>query len=1811
MANPVLIPSGSLDPRLDADGIADRSLTAGDDRAFDVVVQSDGKLLLAGTASNDFSLLRLNYDGTPDTGFSGDGIVTTSPGSGIDQAQAVALTAGGKILVAGYTASASTGDDFALVRYNADGSLDPGFGSGGIVVSPVSTGNMSDQAHGMAVQPDGKILVAGNDDLDFEIARYNIDGTLDTTFDADGMVRTSVENSSDSARAILVQGDGKILVAGYGFHQVGGNEFHANLVLARYNANSSLDASFDGDGTAVIDFGGEEFGYSLALDAQGRILVVGDVQAVPGGQSDMAIWRLTTAGALDTSFGGGDGVATLDFGGGRDVARSVVVEADGRIVVGGSNSVGFGQAVVLRYDAGGALDTGFSGDGIVTGYYGSGTSDINALAFAPGGELVAAGSSFNGSNWDVGVMRLGALAEVLSATAGNAFAYTVPAGSFFDADGGVLSLSAALAGGGALPEWLSFAPATGIFSGTPAVTDFGTLLVQVSASDGTGATAATFELDVTSNMIQSLISDVGARWNDAAMRGSGVGVTYSFMAAAPSYGSPNESATFQPFSPTQQAATIQILGLFADFANLSFSPVADAGNDGQMRFGRSAQDAATSGYANFPGSYPEAGDVWIDKTDSFNDTPVVGEYGYEVLIHEIGHALGLKHPFEGATTLPTLDDTRLNTVMSYTDAPNRNFRTVTDLGGGAFNWDYTIIHPETPMVYDIAALQYLYGANTLAHAGNDTYTFDPARPFFRTIWDGGGTDTISVANFANGSIIDLRDGHYSSIRILSDPLPPGGSSPVTDIYDGTNNLGIAFDAIIENAVGGNGNDQLIGNAVANRLEGNGGNDTLDGGAGIDTAAYRGSRSNYTVNQTAGGYTITDSSGNDGTDTLTSIERLAFADVSMNLGSNNAPTGSVTIAGNATQGQTLSAANTLADLDGLGTISYQWQADGAIINGATGSALVLAAAQAGKVITVVARYTDGYGTVESVSSSATGVVVDMQPPTVTITDNLPGTANLSTGSVAYSLAFSKSVTGLEANDFTLTNGSVSSVSGSGSSWTVNVAPAPGIGNGTISLTLKAGAVIDANGNSNASATNTSQALDTAAPVPPKLVTNAAFNFLTDPQVTLQTSLGTVVLELNPEQAPVTVANMLTYVNSGFYDGTLFHRVIPGFMVQGGGLTTGMAGKVPTYSAIVLESDNGLSNLRGTIAMARTSVADSATTQFFVNQVDNTFLNYSSTTSPGYAVFGRVLSGLPVIDSIANVPTATVGPYQNVPVSDVAITSIRQTLAGSSITNAAVLAVSGLEAGAQWSYSLDGGVVWTTGSGNSLVVPVGNYGASAIQVRQADAAGNLSTSSGKLTSALVVETTAPTASNFSPADEATGIAIVSNIVIGFSEAIVRGTGAIVLKNTAGTVIESFDAASSAHLTIQGATLTIDPTADLAYHTAYKVEFAPGTVKDLAGNSYAGTPSYNFTTGPSSPLPGSVAIGGAATQGQILSANTSALADGDGLGILSYQWKADGTSISGATVGSLMLTQAQVGKTITVTASYTDGHGTLEAVTSAATSAVANINDAPTVAGYGNRTAGMNESLSINMAMLFSDPDGDTLTFGASGLPTELSMNSATGLITGITHGVTGVHHVTVTGSDPANASATLNFDLAIVAGHTVTANVVTRSGIALPGVTAHEVIGAASNSFNLGASAQYSNTLPDSTLTLTMERTTTDLIVTGKKPITAADALDALKLSVGLNASLGNSWKELIAADMNHDGRVTAADALEILKTSVGINTIQPSWVFVPNDAAGLTGMTKTTVSHTDSWSLASITAPAANTFTGILVGDVNNSWLIPV
>lgn len=344
------------------------------------------------------------------------------------------------------------------------------------------------------------------------------------------------------------------------------------------------------------------------------------------------------------------------------------------------------------------------------------------------------------------------------------------------------------------------------------------------------------------NLIDALVGEY--KWSSGGQ--AQTNISYSFpwtqghsIFAGPegsSYSTNNEpsAADLHAFNPKQISATVKAISEWSHVANIRFTEVSDnSSSAGTLRFAFSdAVDHQNWGWAYMPWpNWPSSGDIWIHSRNASAPKWEPGDSHYGALLHEIGHALGLKHPFEGAVQLPSNMDHRLNTLMSY-NYPVNNVWPVAGLVNGTYGWLSYCIHPETPMVLDILAIQNLYGVNHDHRSGNDVYTFDPFKPFYKSIWDGGGTDTISVENFSTDCLIDLNEGAYSSIKYAYPANADRGGAAVT--YDGTNNLGIAFNCTIENVVAGSGHDRIIGNWAPNDIHGGLGNDTLEGGAGTDT-----------------------------------------------------------------------------------------------------------------------------------------------------------------------------------------------------------------------------------------------------------------------------------------------------------------------------------------------------------------------------------------------------------------------------------------------------------------------------------------------------------------------------------------------------------------------------------------------------------------------------------------------------------------------------------------------------------------------------------------------------------------------------------------------------------------------------------------------------------------------------------------------------------------------------------------------------------------------------------------------------------------
>ena len=346
--------------------------------------------------------------GDPDSGLDGDGQVTTDFGSG-DFAEDVAVQEDGKIVVVGGT-YVSNNLDFALVRYNPNGTLDATFGSGGKVTTPV--GPSDDRAWALAIGPDGKIVVAGQaqngTNGDFALARYNPNGTLDNTFDGDGKVLTDFGSGADeSAHDVGLQPDGKIVVAGEQSRTDSTTfEVSRDFALARYNPDGTLDSNADVDpttsfnvvGKLVHDFSGaNDAAEGLAIQPDGKIVAAG-YAARPGHPADFAVARFDPGGSLDVGFNQ-SGTATLDIFSSDlfDVANDVVVQEDGKILLAGVAADTYGsEAALVRYNPNGTLNTSFGGGGRTHTYHYLDQA-AQSVAVRDDGSIIVAGSEDEGS----------------------------------------------------------------------------------------------------------------------------------------------------------------------------------------------------------------------------------------------------------------------------------------------------------------------------------------------------------------------------------------------------------------------------------------------------------------------------------------------------------------------------------------------------------------------------------------------------------------------------------------------------------------------------------------------------------------------------------------------------------------------------------------------------------------------------------------------------------------------------------------------------------------------------------------------------------------------------------------------------------------------------------------------------------------------------------------------------------------------------------------------------------------------------------------------------------------------------------------------------------------------------------------------------------------------------------------------------------------------------------------------------------------------------------------------------------------------
>jgi uncharacterized delta-60 repeat protein len=399
--------SGSLDNTFGIGGKVTTAIGSSTDAGNSVAIQGDGKIIVAGSSNNgansDVALIRYNNDGSLDNNFGIGGKVTTAIGNSYDDGYCVALQSDGKILVAG-TSDSSSSYDFSIVRYNSDGSLDNAFGIGGKVTTDFA-GGCSDWGYSIAIQIDGKILVAGSHTTGgnrayFALARYNSNGSLDNTFGVGGQVTTAIGDYYDFSYSVAIQSDGKIVVAGTNQFTFGNVDF----ALIRYNSNGSLDNNFGTSGKVTTDIGGiNNYGFSVVLQSDGKIIVAGG--SGNGTTTDFTIVRYNNDGTLDNTFGTGGKVITA-IGSASDRAYSVILQSDGKIVVAGDTHNGLNYDFALvRYNSNGSLDNTFGINGKVTTAIGGTDDNGYSAAIQSDGKIVVAGSSFNGNKTDFAIVR--------------------------------------------------------------------------------------------------------------------------------------------------------------------------------------------------------------------------------------------------------------------------------------------------------------------------------------------------------------------------------------------------------------------------------------------------------------------------------------------------------------------------------------------------------------------------------------------------------------------------------------------------------------------------------------------------------------------------------------------------------------------------------------------------------------------------------------------------------------------------------------------------------------------------------------------------------------------------------------------------------------------------------------------------------------------------------------------------------------------------------------------------------------------------------------------------------------------------------------------------------------------------------------------------------------------------------------------------------------------------------------------------------------------------------------------------------------
>ncbi len=399
---------GALDAGFGNGGKVLIPVSSGNDYGMSLALQPNGKIILGGYthngSNNDLLLMRFNANGTADSTFGTGGQVILPIGTGDDIGSTVALQSDGKILIGGYTHN-GTDFDLLLCRFIPGGTLDATFGSGGVVITPVGTGHdYLISGRGIGIQPDGKIIIGGyysigGNSYNWTLVRYNANGSLDATFGTGGIVQFSTPAALYSASTGLVlQPDGKIAIGGY--YYTGTTTFY-DVCIKRFMPDGTYDASFGSGGTVTYVSNVHEYFYDLNIQSDGKLIATGS--RGNGMYDETLIIRYTSAGVLDSYI-------TTNINANDDRGASVIIQPDGRIIVAGYANGGpavpnLYDVSVLRYNTSGSLDGSFGSGGIVTTPVGNAQEFSNMALLQPNGKIVVVGYYFTGSDYNPFLLR--------------------------------------------------------------------------------------------------------------------------------------------------------------------------------------------------------------------------------------------------------------------------------------------------------------------------------------------------------------------------------------------------------------------------------------------------------------------------------------------------------------------------------------------------------------------------------------------------------------------------------------------------------------------------------------------------------------------------------------------------------------------------------------------------------------------------------------------------------------------------------------------------------------------------------------------------------------------------------------------------------------------------------------------------------------------------------------------------------------------------------------------------------------------------------------------------------------------------------------------------------------------------------------------------------------------------------------------------------------------------------------------------------------------------------------------------------------